>query len=71
MNKSTVQPMWGPYTTIRALFGMPRGWLDELVKSGHVRRRSRRKGARQARCIYRVADVAAYLDGDGAEDHAA
>lgn len=64
MSETTTQRLWGPYPIVAELFGMSRGWLEELVAAGHVRRRCRRKGVRQARCIYRIADIATHLDGE-------
>lgn len=63
-NKDTTRtlPVWAKARTINHLFGIHKQWLNQLVNDGQVRKR-RAGQSRQSASVYRVADVADYLEG--------
>ena len=58
-------PIWAKARTINHLFGIHKQWLNQLVNDGQVRKR-RAGESRQSASVYRVADIAEYLEGGAA-----
>ncbi len=59
-----VEPLWGTAETVTALYGIPRGRLLGLAKSGHIRARKLSPDSRSATIVYRTADVKDWLDNE-------
>lgn len=55
-------PIWAKSRRINDLFGIHKHWLNQLVNDGQVRKR-RAGESQQSASVYRVADVADYLEG--------
>ena len=58
------EPVWGTLECIMGLFGLTRGKVIELAKSGTIRARKEKPDSRSARVVYRCADVKDWLDNE-------
>lgn len=59
-----MEPLWGTFETVTALYGITRRRLFELAKEGTVRARKEKPDSRTSRIVYRLADVKDWLENE-------
>ena len=59
-----LEPLWGTFETVTALYGIPRRRLLELAKAGSVRARKMSPESRTSTIVYRLADVKDWMENE-------
>lgn len=60
-----IEPIYGTAETVSALYGLTRGKLLDLAKSGQIRAVKENPDSRSSRIVFRISDVREWLETQG------